>query len=235
MIQVAQAMSPEPNHPAHGAGSRRSAFRAAGVHSARVRWLRRGILVVSAVGILALLAVTLFDPFSKIPGRISISQATLNGSRITMELPKLSGFRADGRPYEVRASSGVQDIKTPSIVELNDIEARVTMSDNAVVRLASAKGVYDSSKDFMRFTQDVRITSEAGYDVRLKTAEMDFKAGTVISRDPVTVATRNITIASDRLSIAQGGNVIVFDGNVQSTLLPGPEAADKPDNKAPAR
>lgn len=229
MTQVtAPALRPQ-RTPEEAERRRLRAFKAAGQHTSRVRWLRRAILFGSGFGILALLGVAFFDPFGKIPGSVSVSGATLNGSRITMALPKLSGFRTDGRPYEVRASSGVQDIRTPSIIELSDIEARVTMADNAVVHLGSAKGIYNSSKDFMRFTQDVRITSDTGYDVRLKSAEMDFKTGGVVSNEPVTVATNTITIAAQRLNIAQSGNVITFEGDVRSTLLPG---ADTPDKKA---
>ncbi len=219
-----------PEHARRGSVAQRSlAFQAAGRHSARVRWLRRLIVAGSVLGLLGFLVVLIFDPFSKISGKVSISSATFNGSKITMELPKLSGFRADGRPYDVRAASGIQDVKFPNIIELNQIEAKFTTGDNTVIRLVSLLGTYDSSKDFMHFTKDVRITSETGYDALLKSADMDFKAGTVSTTEPVTVATRNFTIASDQMNMRDNGNMILFAGHVRSTLLP---TADEPDQKA---
>ena len=225
-IPFADDRRPERSLPA-ATSNRSRAFKAAGRHSSRVRWLRRGILLGSGVAVLALVVIAFFDPFGKIPGKISISSATLNGSRITMEQPKLAGFRNDGRPYEVRATRGIQDVRSPNIVELEDIEARVTMQDSGVVRLVAPQGVYDSQKDFMRFSRTVHITSESGYDARLQTADADFKTGNVVSKDPVTVATKNATIAADRLAIAQNGAVITFEGHVTSTLLPQPAAADR--------
>ena len=47
-----------------------------------------------------------------------------------MELPKLSGYRQDGRRYDVRAASGVQDIKVPNIIELNQMDATFETGDN---------------------------------------------------------------------------------------------------------
>ena len=230
-IPLADARRPQRSSPS-APSTRARAFRAAGRHTSRVRWLRRGIFIGSALGVLALIVVAFFDPFSKIPGKISISSATFTGSQISMESPKLSGFRNDGRPYEVRATRGVQDVRTPNTVALEDIEARLTMQDNAVVHLVAPEGVYDSSKDFMRFSHAVHITSDAGYDARLKSADADFKAGTVVSKDPVTVATKNATIAADRLTITQSGAVITFEGHVDSTLLPAP-ASDTKRSSAP--
>src|SRR5450631_768712 len=52
----------------------RGAIKAAGRHSARVRFLRRAIVVVCvlAVGVVAVLAA--FDPFRRLPRNISIGQ-----------------------------------------------------------------------------------------------------------------------------------------------------------------
>ena len=131
-------------------------------------------------------------------------------------MPKLSRYRADGKPYNVRAASGVQDIRKPNIVELNEIEARFETADQATVRLTSPTGVYDSSREFMQLRGDVRITSTKGFDVRMQSADMDFKAGTVVSNEPVTVVSSNGTVAADRVDILESGKQISFQGNVRS-------------------
>jgi lipopolysaccharide export system protein LptC len=204
---------------------RRAAFGAAARHSRRVRWLKVAILCGSLAGIAALLVIGLYDPFGRIPGHISIGGASLNGSQVTMEKPKLTGYKRDGRPYELLAASGVQNLKTPSLVQLNEIDAHMTMPDDSVVRLVSSQGLYDSKTDFMRLPHAVRVTSNAGYDARLQSADLDFKAGTIVTTQPVTVAARSATIAADALAIAENGKVVVFTGNVRSTLVRGVEAA----------
>ncbi|MDB5649694.1 MAG: hypothetical protein JWL62_1214 [Hyphomicrobiales bacterium] len=208
--------------------TRSRAFRAAGRHSTRVVFLRRAILILSVTGIAALIVVSFFNPFGALPQNVTISGGNLNGTRVTMELPKLTGFRKDGRPYEVRASSGVQDVRQPNIIELNDLDARFSMADKTTVRVAAPNGVYDSTREFMDFKGEVRIKSDSGYDIAMKTAQMDFKAGTVVSDQPVTVLMSNGTVQADRLNIVDSGRIITFDGNVRSTLMAGKDKPQEP-------
>jgi lipopolysaccharide export system protein LptC len=201
--------------------SRKAAFRDASRHSARVRFLRRAILVGSLGGIVAVAAIGMFDPFSRLPKNIKVDHAGLDGTRITMESPRLSGYHQDGHPYEVRAAAGVQDIRNPSIIELHEVDAHFTLADSSIAHLESPAGVFDNAHNFMTFPGQVQITTTSGYDIHLQSAEMDVKAGTMTSNDSVTVRMNSGTIAADRLSItSEGGQKITFDGNVRSTFEP---------------
>jgi lipopolysaccharide export system protein LptC len=203
---------------------RMAAFDAARRHSRRVLRLKTAIVAGSLLAVAALAVVGLFNPFDRIPAGISIGRATLNGAKITMEHPKLSGFRRDGRPYRLLAASGVQDIKNPTVVELNEIDAQVTMPDKSVIHLRAPQGVYDSVKDFMRLPRDIRVVSTAGYDARLKSADLDFKAGAIVSHEPVVVTTGSSRIAAEAMSISGNGDLVVFAGDVRSTLASGAKA-----------
>jgi len=218
-----------------GRGDRAQAFADADRHSRRVKRWRRIIIFGSSVAVTGFVAALFFNPFSQLPQNVSIGPATLNGTKVTMELPKLSGYRADGKPYEVRAKSGVQDIRKPKVIELNEIEARIKTAEDATVNINAPRGIYDSAADTMELMSDssdgrIRITSSSGYDIRLKSASMQFKEGTMASEEPVTVRMNNGTVASDRLDIVDKGNVVVFSGNVKSTL--NPEKGMKSDDSA---
>jgi lipopolysaccharide export system protein LptC len=204
---------------------RAQAFAEAGRHSGRVRWLRRIILLGAAGLALLVLAFSFFDPFGKLPQNLSISQATLSGTRVTMDLPKLSGYRRDGRPYEVRARSGVQDVRTPKIIELNELEAKLETADKTSVLVVAPMGVFDSGADKMRLTSQatsggVRITSTSGYDIVLRSADIDFKKGAMTSSEPVTVKMTNGSVYADGLDIAENGAIVSFLGNVKSIIVP---------------
>ncbi|HEV2575298.1 LPS export ABC transporter periplasmic protein LptC [Methylocella sp. CPCC 101449] len=204
---------------------RAQAFVKADRHSRRVRRLRRLIIVGSSIAIVAFLGALIFNPFRDLPGNVSIGQATLNGTKVTMELPKLSGFRPDGRPYEVRAKSGVQDVRTPKVIELNEIEARIRTADDTNVNISAPRGVYDSAADTMALASDaaegrIRITSSSGYDIVLRSADVRFKDSTMTSDEPVTVRMKNNTVSADKLEIADKGSVVIFSGNVKSTIVP---------------
>ena len=137
---------------------------------------------------------------------MTINQATLNGTRVMMDLPTLNGFRRDGRPYEVRARSGIQDIRTPKIIELIEIDATVQTAEGASIRVVAPAGVFDSGTDKLKLNAGagvdrIRITSTEGYDALMRSAEMDFKRGDVHSKEPVEVTLKNGAVNADSLEI----------------------------------
>lgn len=201
-----------------GQAARQAAYRAARRHSARVRLLRWAIPVGCLLAISGLFGVTLFDPFSKVPGNLSISAMGLNGTKVTMSLPKLSGYRQDGRRYDVRAASGVQDIKVPNVIELNQMEASFQTDESNHVRVIALSAIYDSARDTMRMSGDIRVISETGFDIRLKSADVDMKSGSIVSNEPVDVSMPRGTVTSSRLLISNNGQQVTFDGNVVTVL-----------------
>jgi lipopolysaccharide export system protein LptC len=199
---------------------RGAAFAAAQVHSSRVRRLRIAIIAGCALVGAGLVGRAFYDPFARAPDKLSLASATLDGTRVTMERPKLSGYRQDGRPYDVRATSGVQDIRTPNVIELNQLEAKFETTSRAVVRVAALRGVYDSGKDFLHMTEDIQIGSDSGYEIRMTTADADFKSGAIVSHEPVSVVMTGGTINAASLIVTGSGESIVFDGDVRTLFHP---------------
>ncbi len=202
---------------------RSRAFQDASRHSQRVRRLKRFIVFASGAAVIGLVGVTLLDPFRKLPEGVSVGQTKLEGTRITMELPKLSGFRKDGRAYEVRAASGVQDIKTPKVIELKEIDARVSIAATDSVNASAPIGIFDSGRDFLQLRSGdragaVRIVSTTGYEIKLTNADVDFREGIVHSNEPVAVRMPNGSLSADRFSMADNGHVVTFEGNVTSEI-----------------
>lgn len=205
---------------------RTRAFRTAARHSAHVRAMRRAI-VASAVALVAGIGLYLvFDPFRAVPSGVSVDSIGIDGTKVTMLHPRLAGFHTDGRPYEILASSAVQDVKVPTRFELHDMDAHLTMTDKTVTHLTAARGVYDSQHDLMDLTSAVHITSDAGLDVQTRDAHVEFKSGSVVTRNPVTVAMRGSSIAADGMVMTSGGEQVTFEGHVHTFLLPGQDRAE---------
>ena len=199
---------------------RAAAFQAATIHSKRVRRLRTLIIAGCALTAAGLVARAFYDPFSKLPGNLSLASTTLNGTRVTMERPKLNGYRRDGRPYDVRATSGVQDIRQPNVIELSDLEAKFETTSRTVVRVAARRGVYDSGKDSIHMMDDIRVINAQSYDIRMSDADIDFKNGNIVSREPVSVVMTSATITAKALNVIDNGERIVFEGDVRSLFHP---------------
>lgn len=204
---------------------RAAAYRAAVRHSRWVRFLKWAIPIGSGLATMFVLLVMIFDPFRKLPQGVSIAGAGLSGTKIVMEAPRLQGYRSDSRPYQVTAKAAAQDIKAPNQIELSDLDARVAFGPDGEARLQSPVGLLDSQKEVLDLRESVRVTTDNGYDVRMKSARVEFKSSYVRSDDPVSVSMNDGTVQSDALEIVDNGQRIVFSGRVRSVLTPRDPAA----------
>jgi lipopolysaccharide export system protein LptC len=204
-------------------------FRAAQRHSSRVRLLRRAI----PVGILTLVGVvivgTWLNPLrmlTRLP--IDPSKLLVSGTKITMEAPRLAGFTRDARPYEFTARAAAQDLTKPDVLELRDIHAKIEMQDKAHMEMTAASGIYDAKSDLLKLTDNIQLTSSAGYSGRLSDAVIDVRKGNVVSEHPVEVTLLNGTLNASRLEVVNNGELLRFDGGVAMNLIlnqPEPDAA----------
>lgn len=196
------------------------AFRAARRHSVRVRILR-WVMFAGALTVIAGIAVfVVFDPFHRLKNHVSVEDTSIDGTKVTMSHPKLAGYHSDGRPYQIMASSAVQDIKTPNLFELRDMDARLTMADKTVTHVTAQSGSYDSTRETMDLTSEVQISSDSGLEMRARNAHVEFKSGALVTQNPVTVAMRGNTIAADSMRMSEGGKQVTFEGHVRTTIVP---------------
>ncbi len=192
------------------------AYRAATRHSRLVRFLRVAIPLGAVVSLLAFIVFPFLNPF-RLAG-VSVGAVRMDGSRVTMENPRLAGHRKDNKPYEVTATSAVQDIRVPNIIELNQMKARLVNTDDTVINLTSNTAVFDSAKEQLNLMGDVRVTTPAGQEVLMKSADVDFKAGTVRSTDGVTVRLPDMSVVADQLDVTDNGSKIAFIGRVSALI-----------------
>jgi lipopolysaccharide export system protein LptC len=208
-------------------------FRAAARHSHLVRFLRRaipaGIVLVAAVIVVA----TFFHPFRLMaafpidPGKVSLS-----GTKIVMELPRLTGFTSDARPYELTARAAAQDITRPELLELKDISAHVELKDGQHVEMKSINGLYDTKAELLKLNDHIVMVSSTGYEGRLSEATVNMSTGNVVSESPVEVKLLNGWLNAKRLEVLENGDLIRFGGGVEMTLTA--EPAPAPARTAPA-
>ncbi|HXW30948.1 MAG TPA: LPS export ABC transporter periplasmic protein LptC [Xanthobacteraceae bacterium] len=189
------------------------AFRNAARHSSRVRLLRVAVPATVVLAVTAAALAAWYNPLRliKLPitGTLGIS-----GTRITMQLPRLSGFTRDSRAYQLTAQTADQDLTRPDAVELKGIAARVQMQDQTTVEMSAAAGLYNTKADTILLHNDVRLKSSNGYEARLTDALVDMHSGHVISQQPVEVKLLNGVLNAKGIEVIDSGNLIRFDGGV---------------------
>ena len=215
-------------------GRRPTAFVDSRRHTARVQFLRRAIVIccVSAVSLIGF--IVLFDPLHRLQLGFSVGRVGLDGTRITMDQPRISGVRADGQPYEIKAKTVIQDTKQPKLFDLDRVDAKLGSKDGSTTRLEGLKGLYNSDTDHLDLSGIVRIRNEGRYDMTLKSAAVDMKASTVHSDEPVTVVLKGGVVEASRLDLSEANSVASFSGDVHSTFEGSKDEADAPAEAAEA-
>ena len=207
------AMATAPDLPAHLA--ERENFRAAARHSRRVRFLRRAIPWACLATVLFLAIRSVASLLIGPDGAIG-SGFRIEGRKIVMDKPRLSGFKKDGSSYEMTAESAIQDLKTPNVVELQKLRARMQAGAEGWANLAGDTGRYDSTAERLIVQGNVTVKTESGTEAYLQDADIEFKTGRVISEKRADVRTAQGNVLADRVEVLDNGKRLVFEGNVSS-------------------
>lgn len=218
-------------HAAERARRAGAAYRAAVRHSRLVRVLRWAIPLGASISF----AIFVIWPFlSPLRGAaVSIGAVRMDGSRVTMENPRLSGHRRDNRPFEVTAVEATQDIRRPTIIDMNRMTANMVSADDRRLSLTARSATYDTQREHLQLRGEIRLRTEGGQEADLISAEADFKAGTVRSREAVEVRLPGMVVRADGLEVVDGGAVVSFVGRV-SALIDDRSTSDRRGAPAPS-
>jgi lipopolysaccharide export system protein LptC len=204
-------------------------FQAASRHSRFVRFLRVAIPLGIAAATAAVVITAFFNPFRLIaafpidPGRISVS-----GTKIVMELPRMSGYTRDARPYELTARAAAQDITKPDVLELSDVSAHVELENGKRMNLTSVNGLYDTKGEILKLSDHIVLISADSYEAYLSEATVNVTTGVVVSESPVKVKLTKGWLDSKRLEVLEHGDLLRFGGGVEMTLNPDPPQPAQP-------
>jgi lipopolysaccharide export system protein LptC len=230
-------------NPAYQTGME-ARFAIAARHSRMVRVLRIAVPAAVILAMMAIVAVSIFNPFRMLLPKLPLDMGNMvvSGTKITMESPHLSGYTPDRRPYEVRAKTATQDLTDPNHVDLKALRAKVLMEDRTTITLDARNGLFDTKEQLLDLHKDIFLQSSTGYEARLSQAFVDIGKGTVTSEEHVDVKLLNGTLTADKLRITEGGEMVRFEGNVVLNLdnlsaegVSGQPAAPEPAQPAKTR
>jgi lipopolysaccharide export system protein LptC len=205
----------------------RRAFRAAIRHSRLVRVTRVGIPLLIVLSAAVFGAYRWLDPMqalSRLP--VSVDGMVISGTKIVMQQPRLAGYTNDQRPYTVTAKSAAKDLTNPDALELQDIRTTLTMPDGRNMEITAQDGFYDGKTEMLRLKNNV-VVSSAEYEVVLREALINIRAGTVVSEQPVVVNMLQGTITANRIEVSGSGDIVRFDRGVSLVI-------DREDKDTPA-
>ncbi|WP_312893201.1 LPS export ABC transporter periplasmic protein LptC [Ancylobacter sonchi] len=199
-------------------------FRDAASHSRWVRVFKRGMPVLVVAGLVIVGGIAWLDPF-RIPVNLplELGRASLSGSRIKMEFPKLNGFTEDNRGYNLTAEAASQDLTQPNRIDLEVINARIELAEQGWAKLTAKVGSYDTKTQDIHLGEGITFATNAGYAGKLQDAAVSMREGRMVSEHPVELTYTDAKLTADRMEVTQKDARALFTGNVTLVFKLPPE------------
>jgi lipopolysaccharide export system protein LptC len=190
-------------------------YNAAKRHSARVKRMKFALPIAAAVISLSFIAVSVLR--SWVPENLSIESATIENGKIVMMKPAVAGRNDAGIAYSMNADRALQDIVQPNIMTLENIIAAVP-SGELIARVIAKEGIFDRASNQLEMTAPFEINLSNGIQARFQSADVDLRAGTLSSKEPIAIDTKDGSIVAKTLQIADNGKSITFSGQVRARI-----------------
>ncbi|MBY9066237.1 LPS export ABC transporter periplasmic protein LptC [Hyphomonas sp. WL0036] len=190
--------------------------------SERVRYLRYGFVAAAAA------AIGLFTGYIV---RSAISQEAApppvdDSQAVTMINPRFTGRDAAGEIFTITAEAAQRRRARDGAVDL----VSPVLRDSKGTEVKAPSGYYDRNTGILELYEDVRISDAAGYMFNSQGARLHVSEDRVEGLSPLEGRGPLGDIKADSYEILDGGDRIVFKGNVQTVIYP-----SKADNSAGTR
>jgi len=148
-------------------------------------------------------------------------EAEAVGSDVRMTNPRFTGRDENLTPYAVTAdvairrrdaADGVTELERPRL-DYNFLDAGADVS-----QVLAESGRYDLPNRILDLYSDVNFRTRAGYEFQSSHARIFLREERVIGQEAVAGTGPMGTIRADSYEISDGGNRIVFTGNVRARL-----------------
>lgn len=194
-------------------------------HSRRVRFLKIGMPIVAAIIVVAGLAATWVA--RSVPVDIAVASTSIEDGRLVMQDPRMSGSDQHDRPYSLVARRAIQALGGGGI-DLEAIEANLSVDDSTTARLAAASGRYDPDSGRLRLFDNILVDTSSGIRIELSSADVAVEEGRLEGTGPVRIVTPSQRLESGAVTIEDNGARLSFTNRVKLTLLPAEQTTGAP-------
>lgn len=200
--------------------TRRQHFAApGGFHDKLVRILAIGLPML--IGMLA--AVMILSPLSP-RGEVSFlldrNKVAILEDRLKVTNAMYRGQDNSGRNFSITAGGAVQRSATRSIVEMNNLVARIMLEDGPAI-LSAGSGNYDFAAERIDVFGPVNFQTADGYRMTAMDMVIDVSAKRMMSKGRVEGRIPAGTFSADRITADLSERTVTLDGNARLRMEPG--------------
>lgn len=186
-------------------------------HSRNVRRLK--FLLPAAAGMVMLAMVGRSVALSYLAeAPVSVTGATIRDGRLVMQNPRMGGYNALKRPYEMTAARAIQSFTDSSYVDLEEISARLPVGVVDWAAVEAATGTMTKADNTLHVTSPMLVETTDGLVARFKSARIDMGRGDIRTDEPVEITTGTTRVTAERMTIEDGGSVMVFERRVRMVI-----------------
>ncbi|AKH43147.1 lipopolysaccharide export system protein LptC [Altererythrobacter atlanticus] len=198
---------------------RRRTFAAPGSPLDRiVRWLAIGLpALVGAVAATMLIAP--LSPRGEVSFLLDRNKVAIAEDRLRVDHAIYRGDDRRGRPFSLSAGQAVQRSASVPVVELNDLTARLLLSEGPAV-LSAASGEYDIDQETVRIDGVVQFRAADGYTMSASNVSADLPERVVTGDGRVEGQTPAGTFSADRMRADLSEHTVTLIGNARLRMTP---------------
>ena len=190
-----------------------------GTHDRLVRTL--AVALPAGIGVLA--AIMVFSPLSP-RGEISFlldrNKVAVVDDRLRVDRAMYRGADDQGRPFSITAGSAVQRTAANPVVTLQELVARMLLTQGPAV-LSASSGAYDMDAQQMRIFGPVMFATADGYRMTAQDVDFDVQNQRMASRGRVSGEVPAGTFTADRIVSDLDARTVTLDGNARLRMTPG--------------
>jgi lipopolysaccharide export system protein LptC len=124
------------------------------------------------------------------------------------------GEDSKGQPFSLRAGSAVQKTSAVPIVDLNNLSARILLSDGPAV-IDAGKGRYDMDTEKVAIDGAVQFQSAGGYRLTTRDVDVDLRQRRMHSNGRVDGRMPIGTFTADHLEADMAGRTVTLNGRAR--------------------
>lgn len=184
-----------------------------GSHDRKVRILARWLPGLVGVVAAAMIVGPLFTQ-GELSFLLDRNKVAVTEERLRVTNAMYRGEDGQGRPFTLTAGSAVQVSAREPVVRMENIAARIRLSDGPA-ELTAARGAYDYSAQTVQADGPVLFTAADGYRLSTANVLIDLRQRKVWGSGGVSGAVPAGTFSADRVSADLDSRVLMLDGNVR--------------------
>jgi lipopolysaccharide export system protein LptC len=139
--------------------------------------------------------------------------------RMKTQTATYRGEDSKGRPFVLKAGSAVQQSSAEPVVELNDLAARIRLSEGPAT-IVSPGGTYNMETEKAALNGPITVRTASGYTLDTKDATVNLRTRTVKSDGGVSGTTPQGSFRADSMTADLEDRTVSLDGNAHLRIVP---------------